>query len=156
MPRTRNKIKAKKLVKTLIKHGASQSKTARELGMSQQAVYDQVKNNPLVKSGLEAYLEALEKAGANDAASATVIAEGMKAEKTVSVEDNRSDSEGTRGGQAYTKITEPDHNARLKANEQYLKVKKLLDNGKDVGDDNRTQLVIVMGERGKDALLDII
>ncbi len=130
----RNKAKAKKLVKTLIKHDLNKSAAARDLGVSPQAVQDQVDKNPLVRTALEEYQKALEDAGATFSKSARVISEGMDAERTVSVEDFTADAdEEERKGKSYRDVTEPDHHARLKANDQFLKVHAILSNkGKDV------------------------
>lgn len=141
MPKNANRAKAKRLVKTLIKNNLSQADTAREIGVTQQAVYDQIKNNPLVRSALENYLTVLEKAGATDKKSARVISEAMDAERTVSVMDETEDAKpGSRAN-----VTEPDHAIRLKANEQYLKIKKLIGQSDDAAGtkDNPVQIVIM-------------
>lgn len=128
--RPRNKAKALKLVKSLISNDLSQAETARELGVTQQAIHNQIVNNPIVRTALQAYQEELEKAGATDIASAKVIADAMQAERTVAVEDyteeEESDDQFNKKGKIFRHITEADHAIRLKANEQYLKVKKLL------------------------------
>lgn len=126
----RNPAKAAKLIKTLIAVDMNQSEAARQLGVSQPAVHDQIVNNPLVRSGLEDYLAELKAAGADDKKSARVISEAMDAEHTISVEDDREESNTRKGPKPYVKITEPDHMARLKANDQYLKVKRLLGDSK--------------------------
>lgn len=122
----RNPAKAAKVVKSLISNDLNKSAAARELGVSPQAIQKQVNENPLVRTALEDYLQVLQEAGVDDKKSARVISEAMDAERTVSVEDNTEDSVGPKGQQHYTNITEPDHMARLKANDQYLKIKRLL------------------------------
>lgn len=147
-----NPVKAKKLVKALIKNNGVQADAARELGMTQQNIYDQIKNNPLVREGLDEYLKALEKAGATDKKSARVVSEAMDAEKTVSVEDFTDDEEADeqfkKKGRTFREVTEPDHPTRLKANEQYLKIKRLI--GQTEGEDPgaKQQLIIIIGEKG--------
>lgn len=68
-----------------------------------------------VRSVLGKYLKALERAGATDKKSARVIAEGMDAMRQV------------RNMAGHIVDETPDHKLRLSANEQYLKVKRLLD-----------------------------
>lgn len=114
--RPRNKAKAAKVVKSLISNDLNQAAAARELGVTQQAVANHVKDNPLVRSALQKYHDALEKAGATDEKSARVISEAMDAMRKV----------GLGHGEDFTVEQEEDHHARLKANDQYLKVKKLL------------------------------
>lgn len=124
--RKANKAKANKIADTLIKNDFSQAQTARDLGVTQAAIGDHIKRNPVVKRRLESYLQVLEEAGVNDTVSAKVIADAMVAEKTISVEDDREGSQTKRGPKPYIKITEEDHAIRLKANEQYIKIKRLI------------------------------
>lgn len=143
-----SKLKALKLVKTLKKNALNASATARELGITPQAVHHQLKENPIVKTAIEKYEEALERAGANDDKSARVISEAMDAEKTVSVEDftggeddaAEAEEQFKKNGKTYRSITEPDHTARLKANDQYIKVKKLIAPEKPGSQENHLHL----------------
>jgi hypothetical protein len=112
--------KAKKMQKKLIENVASKKfKTVKAAALA--AGYSPNTDiSKAVMSAQRAYLNALEKAGATDKKSARVIAEAMDAKITrmVAVEGKKGEREV---------VTEEDHYARLKANEQYLKVKRLLD-----------------------------
>lgn len=131
------KVKAKKLIKTLQANEMDISETAKDLEITPQGVRDQIRNNPHVRSGLQSMLDALEKAGANDEKAARVINEAMDAEKATSVEDFTDDDteedrqKEEKKGRSFRTIYEPDHAIRLKANEQYAKIKRLI--GEDDG-----------------------
>lgn len=149
------KVSVKKKQKKLIKNVASRKfKTVRaaaiDAGYSPQATDSTIAR--AVESAHRTYLNALEEAGATDKKSARVISEAMDAERSVSVEDFTEDAKSPRGGQAYTTVTEPDHPTRLKANEQFLKVKKIMGSDESEGG-QKNQLIIVMGHDGKKAIL---
>lgn len=85
-----------------------------------------------VQNALQA---ALEKAGFDEKLSARILRDAADAEKTVSVEDHgEAAAPGSR-----VPVTEPDHNIRLKANEQFLKIKKYIGNGHDNGNGKQEQ-----------------
>lgn len=111
------KADAKKVVKSLKKNGFNLSGAARDLGMTPQAVTKRAKKDPLIKSALNSYLGELRKAGATDQKSARVISEAMDAKA----------KRGVGHGEDFTIVEEDDHYARLKANDQYLKIKRLLE-----------------------------
>jgi len=91
---------------------------------------------PPVINALKSYLRSLEIGGVNDKKSVRVISEAMDAKKVVYVE---SDSEG---GKDREEIE--DHAIRLKANEQYLRLKKLIGNAEDQQQqEDKIQIVIV-------------
>lgn len=94
---------------------------------------------PNVRNALKQYLQALERAGVNDDKSARVISEAMDA-KTTKLVKVVGGEDGER-----EMITEEDHTARLKANDQYLKVKRLVgyDDEEDDLKDNPVQILIV-------------
>jgi predicted DNA-binding protein YlxM (UPF0122 family) len=114
MKRPRNKAKASRVVKSLLANDLNKAAAAEELGVTRQAVQKQVAENPLVRSALQKYQEKMEAAGLNDEKSIKVISDAMEAEREVVSEEGE------------IVATRPDHGVRLKANEQFLKVKKLL------------------------------
>ncbi len=117
MPKTedaRKTAKAKALVKALKKHNLNLSETAKEFGVTPQAIRDQVVRNPIVRNSLAEFYKTLDNAGATDQKTARVIAEGMDAEKEV------FDKQGK-----LVKKSE-DHGVRLKSTELLLKLKKYI------------------------------
>ncbi len=110
--RSSPRVRAKMVVKSLLNNDMSPLAAAKELGISRQAIHKQMNKNPYVKKALEAYCESLEKAGVNDERSVRVILEAMKATKTVWID-----------GPSRTEVQVPDHAIRLKANDQYLRIK---------------------------------
>lgn len=86
---------------------------AKDAGYSPSTPHSLIERS--IRGVLGKYLKALQKAGATDRKSARVISEGMDA-----VREHRSIS-----GQLVD--TSPDHQTRIKANDQYLKVKRLLE-----------------------------
>lgn len=122
MAKTRNEALADKVAKSVIRNGMNQLRAAKELGITHSGVQKHIKTNPLVISKLKQYQAELEKAGATMKKSARVISEAMDANRKV----------GLGHGDDFTIEEEPDHHARLKANEQFLKVHKI------VGDAEKT------------------
>lgn len=92
------------------------SAAARDAGYSKNTPNKMLEQT--VRSVLGKYLQALEDAGATDELSAKVIVQGMKAERKIVLKGGE--------GEPVELMAEPDHATRLKANEQFLKVKKLL------------------------------
>jgi len=113
--KTANKARAKKLTEAYIKNDLNGKKTAEELGVEPAAVYDHLAKNPIVRNYLREYQEKLEKSGVDDELSIKVIRDGMKAGREILVD-----------GKPLEGVEIPDHGIRLKANEQYLKIKKIL------------------------------
>lgn len=117
MPKTSPELaqaKAARVVKSLKKNNISLTETAKDLGVSPQAIQNQLDRNPYVKNLLQKFYEKLDKAGATDEKSARVISEAMDAEKEVFNDD----------GQIVG--TSKDHATRLKANDQLLKLKRYI------------------------------
>lgn len=113
------KAKAKKVLKSLKDNDMNLAEAAKDLGVTTDAVQKQIDRNPFVRSGLQSMLDALEAAGVNDAKAARVVSEAMDAKK-----------EQTNSLTGEVVSSAPDHTIRLKANEQYLKLKRL------IGDDD--------------------
>jgi predicted transcriptional regulator len=129
--------RAAPIVAALKKHKLSVTEAAKELGISKQAVSKHVNHNPEVIAGIKPMLDALFAAGATEEKYARVISEGMDAERTT----------GIKGKQ----ITEPDHNARLKAGEQFAKLKKYISSDEDKVVNNK--LIVIIGEKGLDEII---
>jgi hypothetical protein len=123
--RKRSKTKALKLVKTLISTNGNKAEAARILKVTPQAIQDQVINNPLVKEGWAKYTDELDKI-IPQTDSIHTIARGLAAQK------EHRDMSGTVVDRS------PDHAIRLKANEQYLKIKGLIKDDRTV--ENNTQV----------------
>jgi predicted DNA-binding protein YlxM (UPF0122 family) len=141
------KVKAKKLVTALQKSDFNESAAAKKLGITRQAVRDRIKKNPLVRTALERYMQTLEKSGVTDEKSARVISEAMDATITKMVKVAGGD-DGER-----EIVTEDDHYARLKANEQYLKLKRLLSDNKTDPAKPEQHLHIHMGDKATNEIL---
>ena len=107
------KVSSAELVMALQKNNGSQANAARGLGITRQAVRDRIKNDPIVRTAWERYVFSLEKV-VPDKKSIRVISEAMNATK-----EHRNMS-----GEVVDRS--PDHLTRLKANEQYLKIKGLV------------------------------
>ena len=110
----KKKVESRALVIALQKNKGNQSATAKELGISRTAVQERVRTDPIVKSAWEKFVATLEKMGATDKRSAKVIVDGMLAKK----EHTNMSGKVTRRS--------PDHKIRLAANEQFLKIKRLI------------------------------
>jgi DNA-binding XRE family transcriptional regulator len=132
-----SKAHALRVVKTLKKHNLNRSAAARELGVSPQTICEQVKENPIIKTAIEKYVEKMEAEGLDDDKSIRVISEAMEAKKTTAL------------GEDYA--TEPDHAIRLKANEQYIKIKKLVAPDKPGTQENHLHLHL--GDRKTNEIL---
>lgn len=95
-----------------------------------------------VIDALSAYLLSLKREGATDARSARVISEAMSAEKEIVSDEGE------------IVATRPDHVTRLKANDQYLRIKKLIgSNEEDQNIGQKNQLIIVIGDKGLDEII---
>lgn len=125
--RKRNRAKATRVVKSLIKNDLNVKETAKELEVTEQAVYKQINTNPLVKTALQKYQERMEEMGLNDDLSIKVVKDAMTARRKV----------GLGHGEDFTIEEEDDHYARLKANEQYIKLKKLVSDAPQVIDNSQ-------------------
>ena len=110
-------VESKTLALALQKHKGNQSATAKEVGITRQAVKDRIKKDPIVKSAWEKYIASLKRIGATDTKSARVLSEAMDA-VTIRFFTGK---DGKR-----VEIREPDHMTRLKAVEQYLKIMRLI------------------------------
>ena len=102
------KAKAKKVLKSLKDNDMNLAEAAKDLGVTTDAVQKQIDRNPFVRSGLQSMLDALERVGVTDEKYASVIKDGMEAK----IAD------------------EQDHAIRLKAGNDYAKLKRL------IGDDD--------------------
>lgn len=104
-----------KLIKNIkAKKHKTLAEAAKDAGYAANTPHKSIERS--VRSVLGKYLRALEKAGATDAKSARVISEAMDA----------TTQKGVGYGDDFTIVEEVDHYARLKANDQYQKVKRLL------------------------------
>ena len=112
-----NPYRAKKLVKSLLANNLNEAATGRDLGITRQAVHEQVNENPLVKAELKIYLDKMDAAEVNDDLSVQVLKDALKAEFVVTAQHE---------GEITDEKHYVDHAIRLKANEQYLKIKKLV------------------------------
>lgn len=122
----RNPAKAVKLVKTLLHTELNQAKAAELLHVTPQAISDQVHNNPLVREALEIYKKELFKVGGTFERSAKDLVEAMGATVVVTA---------THKGKIKDERAYVDYPTRLKANELFLKIHRLLTDAKGVSED---------------------
>lgn len=108
------KAKAKRLVKRLHKNNLSIAETAREFGVTPQAIQNQIAKNPYVKNYITQFYDKLDKAGATDDKAARVISEGMDAKKEVYDKDGNLVAE------------REDHSIRLKSVEMLARIKRYI------------------------------
>jgi len=103
------KMKAESLVKPLIRNGLNESKTARELGITPQAVNERLRHKP-VQDALQRYINSpkLKKRLIE------VAEEGLKANKVISCNVIALDGEGMKDANSMTKdfVDVPDHQSR--------------------------------------------
>ena len=118
------KVESKAIVKALQKSKGNQAVAARACGITRQAIRTRIKKDPIVKNEWKKYVESLRRTIPNKR-SIKVISEAMEAETVKSVR-----VEGGEFGER-EEVTEPDHYARLKANEQFLKITRLLGDDSD-------------------------
>ena len=135
----RSKAKADRLVKTLIKTDGNKSEAARILKVTPQAIQDQVVNNPLVKDGWAKYSAELDKI-IPQTDSIHTIARGLAAQK------EHRDMSGVVVDRS------PDHAIRLKANEQYLKIKGLIKDDRTVESNTQVNIYNFMDATTEDLL----
>lgn len=107
-------IQSGELVTALKRNKGHQSKTARELGVTPQAIQHRLKNDPAVRSEWQKFVKVLEKAGGSNQRIAKAFVAGLSATKTASYEGEVFSSD------------QPDHELRMKAAEQCLKIKRLI------------------------------
>lgn len=112
------KAESKDIAICLQKHKGNQSRVAKELGVTRKAIQQRIRTDPIVRSAWERYKAALEKVVPHRK-SIRLIAEAMEAEK-----EHRNMS-----GEVVD--TSPDHKIRLAANEQYLKINRLISDDTD-------------------------
>jgi predicted transcriptional regulator len=125
------KLRAKSLIKPYIRNNFSQVKTARELGVSQPAIAQRLKQKP-VRDLLQKFLdsEKLEKALIE------VGIDGLKANKVISCNVVAPDGEGMKDANSMTKdfVDVPDHQSRHRFWHDLLVAKgKLKTNGNGDG-----------------------
>ncbi len=136
------KVSPGKLVMAIQKNNGSQAATARSLGITRQAVRDRIKNDPVVRTEWQRYISVLEKVVPHRK-SVKVIAEGMEA-----VKEHRNMS-----GEVVDRS--PDHVTRLKANEQYLKIKGLVKDENSVIKNTQVNTYNFNDERTEDLVRSI-
>ncbi len=136
------KVRSVELVEALQRHKGNQAKAARECGITRQAVKDRMKNDPIVRTEWQRYISVLEKVVPHRK-SVKVIAEGMEA-----VKEHRNMS-----GEVVDRS--PDHLTRLKANEQYLKIKGLVKDENSVIKNTQVNTYNFNDERTEDLVRSI-
>ena len=142
------KAKAKLLSKTFIKNGFSQVKTAKELGITSQAVGQQV-SQPIVQDAIQEYLDSPKLKNKL----ISVADEGLSATRVISavVFPDGKDKDAT--GQSCDFIEVPDHNARHKYWRDLMTAIGKLNVGIESGNVFNTKIIQLIIQSGQDTPL---
>lgn len=138
-------VSQKQLLKVAIKHEGNKNKTAKELGISHQAVGKRLKNNPHLKKAILNVREAaIQKSGLSRAFVYRGIKEGCKA-KVIVISDGKA-----------SKTNIADHDTRHKYLKTALELHKDLDPDKEQSQQNIAMVIYNILHNPNRKVIDVV
>lgn len=132
-------VTEKQLTKVVLKHDGNMSKAAKAMGVTKQAIANRLRKNPKIKQKLlNAREQALKQAGITRVKVYKTVAQGLKAERTVSVFNDDHDGKGS----PYVQVTEIDYRERRESAKLCLQLFRDLETEQNDSGNNIIQLIL--------------